>query len=138
MLVDLAAPFSTAETDGGRATIKLNAGAASKVELYYLAQPHGGVATLTADGAALATVELADDVAGYHAQALPLRLSAPASMAVIAVVTAAVIATKNFDQWRENSGAATSLAMAPHDHAALRIDGSGGADEYCFCFISRP
>jgi ATP-binding cassette, subfamily C, bacterial CydD len=40
--------------------------------------------------AALATVELADDVADYHAQALPQRLSAPASMAVIFGVTAAV------------------------------------------------
>ena len=40
--------------------------------------------------AALATVELADDVAGYHAQALPLHLSAPVSMAVVFAVTAAV------------------------------------------------
>jgi len=40
--------------------------------------------------AALAVVELADDVAGYHARALPLRLSAPVSMAVIAAATAAV------------------------------------------------
>jgi ATP-binding cassette subfamily C protein CydD len=39
--------------------------------------------------AALATVELADDVAGYHAQALPLHLSAPVSMAVVFAVTAA-------------------------------------------------
>jgi len=39
--------------------------------------------------AALATVELADDVAGFHAQALPLHLSAPVSMAVIFAVTAA-------------------------------------------------
>jgi ATP-binding cassette subfamily C protein CydD len=37
---------------------------------------------------ALATVELADDIADYHAQALPQRLSAPASMAVIFAVTA--------------------------------------------------
>lgn len=40
--------------------------------------------------AALATVELADDVAGYHAHALPLHLSAPVSMAVVFAVTAAV------------------------------------------------
>ncbi len=40
--------------------------------------------------AALATVELAGDVAGYHAQALPLNASAPVSMAVIVAVTAAV------------------------------------------------
>jgi len=40
--------------------------------------------------AALATVELTDDVADYHAQALPQRLSATSSMAVIFLVTAAV------------------------------------------------
>lgn len=40
--------------------------------------------------AALATVELADDVADYHAQAMPLHLSAPVSMAVVFAVTAAV------------------------------------------------
>jgi ATP-binding cassette, subfamily C, bacterial CydD len=40
--------------------------------------------------AALATVELADDVSGYHAQALPLHASAPVSMAVVVAVTAAV------------------------------------------------
>jgi ATP-binding cassette subfamily C protein CydD len=39
--------------------------------------------------AALAVVELADDVADYHAQAMPLHLSAPASMAVVFAVTAA-------------------------------------------------
>jgi predicted aldo/keto reductase-like oxidoreductase len=32
-----------------------------------------------------------------------------------------VIATKNFDQFRENVGAATSLAMGPQDHAALGL-----------------
>jgi uncharacterized protein len=36
-------------------------------------------------------------------------------------LTAAVIATKNFDQFRENTGAATSLAMVPQDHAALSL-----------------
>jgi hypothetical protein len=36
-------------------------------------------------------------------------------------LTAAVIATKNFDQFRENVGAATSLAMGPQDHAALGL-----------------
>jgi ATP-binding cassette subfamily C protein CydD len=40
--------------------------------------------------AALATVELTDDVADYHAQALPQRVSAPVSMVVIFLVTAAV------------------------------------------------
>jgi ATP-binding cassette subfamily C protein CydD len=40
--------------------------------------------------AALATVELADDVADYHGQAMPLHLSAPVSMTVVFAVTAAV------------------------------------------------
>jgi lysophospholipase L1-like esterase len=58
---------STAETSDGRATIKLTAGTASQVELYYLAQPHGGAATITADGKLVATVETrnADKQAGF-------------------------------------------------------------------------
>jgi ATP-binding cassette subfamily C protein CydD len=40
--------------------------------------------------AALATVELTDDIADHHAHAVPLRLSAPVSMAVILVAIAAV------------------------------------------------
>jgi len=58
---------STAETDSGRATIKLTAGTASQIELYYLAQPRGGSATLTADGKELAVVETKNTVkqAGY-------------------------------------------------------------------------
>ena len=36
-------------------------------------------------------------------------------------LTAAVIATKNFDQFRENVGAAASLAMGPQDHAVLSL-----------------
>ncbi len=36
-------------------------------------------------------------------------------------LTAAVIATKNFDQFRENVGAAASLAMGPQDHAVLGL-----------------
>jgi ATP-binding cassette subfamily C protein CydD len=43
-----------------------------------------------AAAAALATVELTDDVADHHADAVPLRLSAPASMAVVFLVTAVV------------------------------------------------
>src|SRR5262249_31078361 len=34
-------------------------------------------------------------------------------------LTAAVIATRNFDQFRENAGAAASVAMGPQDHATL-------------------
>jgi len=58
---------STAETDSGHATIKLTAGTASQIELYYLAQPRGGSATLTADGKQLANVETKNTVkqAGY-------------------------------------------------------------------------
>jgi len=60
---------STAETDDGRATIALNAGTASQVELYYLAQPRGGTATITADGKSLATIETRNTTkqAGYAA-----------------------------------------------------------------------
>ncbi|MEO7732473.1 MAG: GDSL-type esterase/lipase family protein [Kofleriaceae bacterium] len=60
---------STAETDDGRATIKLTAGTASQVELYYLAQPHGGTATIAADGATIATVATKHETkqAGYAA-----------------------------------------------------------------------
>ena len=58
---------STAETDDGRATIMLTAGTASQVELYYLAQPHGGTATIAADGATIVTIETkqAAKQAGY-------------------------------------------------------------------------
>jgi predicted aldo/keto reductase-like oxidoreductase len=36
-------------------------------------------------------------------------------------LTGAVIATRNFDQFRENIGAASSLAMGPHDRATLGL-----------------
>jgi len=36
-------------------------------------------------------------------------------------LTAAVIATRNFDQFRENVGAAAALAMGPQDQAALTL-----------------
>jgi predicted aldo/keto reductase-like oxidoreductase len=36
-------------------------------------------------------------------------------------LTAAVIATRNFDQFRENAGAAAGLAMGPQDHATLGL-----------------
>jgi lysophospholipase L1-like esterase len=64
---------STAETDGGRATIKLISGTASAVELYYLAQPHGGGATITADGKELTTVDTknADKQPGYATASVP-------------------------------------------------------------------
>ena len=48
---------STAESDDGRATIKLVAGSASQLDLYYLTQPRGGTATIAADGVPVATVQ---------------------------------------------------------------------------------
>ena len=42
---------ATFETYGGHASIKLVHGAVTRAELYYLAQPHGGTATISADGA---------------------------------------------------------------------------------------
>ena len=36
-------------------------------------------------------------------------------------LTAAVIATRNFDQFRENAGAAAAMAMAPQDRATLGL-----------------
>lgn len=47
---------STTETTGGRATIKLLAGRASRVALHYLQQPRGGSVEILADGAPIATV----------------------------------------------------------------------------------
>ncbi|HEY5948143.1 MAG TPA: GDSL-type esterase/lipase family protein [Kofleriaceae bacterium] len=41
---------ASAETNSGRASFKLVAGKITRAELYYLAQPHGGTATVTADG----------------------------------------------------------------------------------------
>ncbi|HEX7840564.1 MAG TPA: GDSL-type esterase/lipase family protein [Kofleriaceae bacterium] len=63
---------STAETDDGRATIKLVSGTASQVELYYLAQPHGGTVAITADGKPVAKVETkgASKAPGYAAATL--------------------------------------------------------------------
>ena len=53
---------STVETSDGRATIKLNAGTVSHVELYYLAQPRGGSVAIKADGSPLADVATQGDV----------------------------------------------------------------------------
>lgn len=53
---------SSAEgTGGASATFKLHAGKASKVELYYLAQPKGGTATVKANGAEVLKVETAGE-----------------------------------------------------------------------------
>ncbi|MBA3538862.1 MAG: hypothetical protein H0T79_04480 [Deltaproteobacteria bacterium] len=48
---------STVDTHGGGATIKLVAGKASNVELYYLTQPKGGTAIVTANGTELARAD---------------------------------------------------------------------------------
>jgi lysophospholipase L1-like esterase len=52
---------STAVADGGDATIKLVAGKVTNVELYGLAQPHGGRATVRADGTEIAHADTAGD-----------------------------------------------------------------------------
>ena len=72
--------------------------------------------------AALATVELADDVASYHAQALPLRLSVPASMAVIAAVTAVV-------QWPAALVLAIASLIIPLNMRLAGRFAAEGADE---------
>ncbi|HUJ63031.1 MAG TPA: GDSL-type esterase/lipase family protein [Kofleriaceae bacterium] len=59
---------STTETvDGASSTIKIASGMVHGIELYYLAQPHGGTATISADGAELARVDTAgaDKRAGW-------------------------------------------------------------------------
>jgi lysophospholipase L1-like esterase len=44
---------ASAETYGGHIPLKLTAGTFTRAELYYLAQPHGGTLTVTADGSEL-------------------------------------------------------------------------------------
>ncbi|MDQ1655019.1 MAG: ATP-binding cassette, subfamily bacterial CydD [Cryptosporangiaceae bacterium] len=72
--------------------------------------------------AALAIVELTDDVAGYHAQALPQRLSAPVSMAVIFLVTAAV-------QWPAAVILVLSSVLIPLNMRLAGLLAQEGADE---------
>ena len=50
-------------------------------------------------------------------------------------LTAAVIENKNFDQLRENVGAAVSLAMGPQDHAALSL--LSGYNKGLTCLLCR-
>jgi ATP-binding cassette, subfamily C, bacterial CydD len=72
--------------------------------------------------AALATMELADDVADYHAHAVPLHLSAAVSMALVFAVTAAV-------QWPAAVILAIgSLIVPPNMRLAGRFaaEGAGG------------
>lgn len=64
---------STAETEDGRATIKLTAGTARELELYYLAQPRGGTAVVTADRTEVLRVATRADAKqpGFAAASLP-------------------------------------------------------------------
>ena len=55
---------ASAETYSGNATIKLLTGTATNVELYYVAQPKGGTATVKADGQDVLVAETAADVKG--------------------------------------------------------------------------
>ena len=55
---------SSTETYSGSATIKLVGGTATHVELHYLAQPNGGTATVTADGAEVLAAETAAETKG--------------------------------------------------------------------------
>src|SRR5262249_26287828 len=63
---------STADADGGHAVIKINSGTATKVELYYLAQPKGGHAVVKADGTEVISVDTKGDKApGFVAGTSP-------------------------------------------------------------------
>jgi ATP-binding cassette subfamily C protein CydD len=72
--------------------------------------------------AALATIELADDVADHHAQAVPLRLSAPVSMAVVLVVTAVV-------QWPAAVILLLATLLIPLNMRLAGLFAQQGADE---------
>lgn len=63
----------TTESDGGHSIIKLVAGTISNVDLYYLTQPKGGTATVSADGSDVLTVSTDGDAkqAGWAAAAIP-------------------------------------------------------------------
>jgi ATP-binding cassette subfamily C protein CydD len=86
-LLSAAAAWSTARLQAvGRRRI------AEAIRLQLVAGLLSGQRTADPDPAtaAVATVELTDDVADFHAQALPQRVSAPVSMAVVLAVTAFV------------------------------------------------
>jgi ATP-binding cassette subfamily C protein CydD len=72
--------------------------------------------------AALATVELTDDVADYHAQVLPQRLSGPPSMAVVFLVTAMV-------QWPAAGILLVSSLLIPLNMRLAGLFAKDGADE---------
>jgi ATP-binding cassette, subfamily C, bacterial CydD len=72
--------------------------------------------------AALAIVELTDDVASYHAQAVPQRLSAPASMAVTFLITAVV-------QWPAAGILLLASLLIPLNMRLAGLLAQEGADE---------
>jgi ATP-binding cassette subfamily C protein CydD len=75
-----------------------------------------------AAAAALAIVESTDDVADYHAQALPQRLSAPASMVVILLVTAVV-------QWPAAAILLLATLLIPPNLRLAGVFAKEGADQ---------
>lgn len=72
--------------------------------------------------AALATVELTDDVADHHAQTRPLRLSAPVSMAVVFLITAVV-------QWPAAVILLLASLLIPPNMRLAGLFAKEGADE---------
>jgi ATP-binding cassette subfamily C protein CydD len=72
--------------------------------------------------AALAAVELTDDVADYHADTLPQRLSAPLTMALIFVVTAVV-------QWPAAVILLVASALVPVNMRLAGLFAQEGTDE---------
>jgi ATP-binding cassette subfamily C protein CydD len=72
--------------------------------------------------AALAAVELTDDVADYHADTLPQRLSAPVAMALVFVVTAVV-------QWPAAVILLVASLLVPLNMRLAGLFAQEGADE---------
>ena len=72
--------------------------------------------------AAFATVELAEDIADHHARAFPLKLSAPASMGVVFLVTAVV-------QWPAAVILAAASLIIPVNMRLAGLLAKDGADE---------
>jgi ATP-binding cassette subfamily C protein CydD len=75
-----------------------------------------------AAAAALASVELTDDVADYHARTLPQRMSAPASMAIIFLVTVVV-------QWPAAVILLLASLLVPLNMRLAGLFAKEGADE---------
>jgi lysophospholipase L1-like esterase len=82
---------SSTETFSGSASIKLVAGTATNVELYYVGQPKGGIATITADGVKVleadtsAAAKTAGHAAGTSAAAKKFALTTKGKVRVYGV-----------------------------------------------------